>query len=592
MATISTVTNQQIESLVQQYRLSISNPVTLLENRRTSLNARLSVLAELKAKLSAVNTLAKELKATGNLSAFNGTTFESSLSAVATGTATAAASAGTHSLLVTQLAKADKIISSQLSSAATTIATQEGPGTKTMSISVNGNAVEASFEIAEGDSNNTILTKMAAAVNASAADVTASVVTDTTGTSRLVFTSKQSGSAQAISLTDVSGTVLDSIGLNDSVIAGRTASTATTGGFLYASTALLDAKFKLDGIDITRGTNSISDVLTGVTFELKGVQAVTDTPVTLSIGSDKAAIKTKVQDFLKAYNEALSYLNAKTSVNPENKTREILASDQVFKSLRINLRSVLASAVGSVTSGNPSMLAEVGIRTAADGTLSLSDTAAFDGAVTSSVKKISDLFNSADGIAVRLNALLETFTATGGQLEIAHNGTNNQLSSIKAALTRNTVQINARVESFRKQYESLYNAMTKISLQSQTITSLISMLLMTETTRAVASIPGVTKNFLNPVYPKSETKPVAESADRLKKVSEEEVLKIVDDLNTSLQVFNTELNFSVDQETDKTVIKIVDSASGEVIRQIPAEDALRLASRISKLLGLLVDGNA
>ena len=476
MSIISTVTNQQIESLVQQYRYSISNPITLLQNRQTSLNTRLSVLAELKSKMTALNTLAKGLKATGTTSKFNTFTVESSLSSVATGTAIATASAGTHSLLVTQLAKQDKIISAQLSSSASTIAATVGAGQKTISMMVNGSTVDVNFEIEADDTNSTVLSKLAAAINASAADVSAAVVSDTQGTSRLVFTSKKTGSDQALSLADVSGTVLDTIGLGATVMADRTASTATGGGFLHSSTALLDAKFKLDGIDITRGTNSISDVLTGVTLELKGVQLPSDNPLTLSINSDKSAIKTTVQDFIKAYNDVLSFLNSKTSVNPENKTREILASDQVFRGLRINLRSLIGSSVSGATAGNPTLLSQIGITAAADGTLSMSNTATFDSALASNVSKIGDLFNATDGIAVRLNSLLDSFTATGGQLEIAQNGTRDQLSSIKTALTRNQAQIDAKVASFQKQYEALYNAMTRISLQSQTVTNLLTQL--------------------------------------------------------------------------------------------------------------------
>ncbi len=79
---------------------------------------------------------------------------------------------------------------------------------------------------------------------------------------------------------------------------------------------------------------------------------------------------------------------------------------------------------------------------------------------------------------------------------------------------------------------------------------------------------------------------------KAEKPLQEDVEKIVQDINENLQAMHTELNFSVDKETDKMVLKIVNSRTQEVIRQIPAEDALRIASRLSKLLGLLVDGNA
>lgn len=78
-----------------------------------------------------------------------------------------------------------------------------------------------------------------------------------------------------------------------------------------------------------------------------------------------------------------------------------------------------------------------------------------------------------------------------------------------------------------------------------------------------------------------------------KKVSEEDIQRIVKEINAALQTMHaTELNFSVDKETEKVVVKIINSQTHEVIRQIPAEDALRIASRINKLLGLLIDGNA
>ncbi|HXF99322.1 MAG TPA: flagellar filament capping protein FliD [Bacteroidota bacterium] len=462
--------SSQIAALVEQYRLSISKPARRLEDRRTTLNTRLSVLAELRSKLTALHTLAKDLKATGSLSKFSVFSVESSLPTIVTGTATSTAAPGTHTLLVTQLAKADTVISSQLSASATGIADTEGAGTKTIRITVNGVSTDVSFAIEAGQSNETVLNNVAAAINAaSGAGVTASVVADTTGTRRLVLTSKQTGSTNAVSLQDVSGTVLATIGLGADVITNRTASSGTAGGYLYSSVDLLDAKFKLDGIDIVRGTNSVSDVLTGVTLDLKATQAPTDTPVTLKIGTDKEKVQTTIQDFIKAYNEALTFLRSKTSVNPDNKTREILASDQVFKDLWIRMRAIVGGVVSSVTTGNPSLLSEIGIKAASDGTLSLSDTAAFEDALLSDVRKVSDLFNSSNGIAVQLSDLVSLFTSSGGQIDIVQNGTQDQLTSIKAALQRTNAQIDRRVEAFRIQFEALQNALNRITLQSQAI---------------------------------------------------------------------------------------------------------------------------
>lgn len=466
----------QIDNLVQQYRLSISSPAKRLENQRTSLNARMSALSELRSKLSALHTLAKELKATGTSSKFNVFAAESSLPTILTATAVSSASAGTHTLLVTQLAKADTILSSQLSASSTGIAGAEGAGTKSFTVTVNGTTTTVNVDIEDGEANSSVLSKMAAAVNASGASVTASVVADTSGTRRLVFTSKVTGSTEAVSMADVSGTLLSSIGLGAGVISGRTASTATTGGFLYSSTSLLDARFKVNGIDITRGTNSVSDVLTGVTLELKGVQAESDTPVTLTVRSDTAKLKSTLEDFMKLYNDALTFVQSRTSVNAESRTREIFASDQVFKNLRLDLRSLVSGAVSGVQAGNPTVLSDIGITIASNGTLSFGDVAKFEDAIASNVRKVSDLFNVADGIAVRLSALLEPFTAIGGQLDISQNGTRDQISNIRSALERTNKQIDLKVKAFRAQFESLQSTLNRINAQSQAISRITTQL--------------------------------------------------------------------------------------------------------------------
>lgn len=62
-----------------------------------------------------------------------------------------------------------------------------------------------------------------------------------------------------------------------------------------------------------------------------------------------------------------------------------------------------------------------------------------------------------------------------------------------------------------------------------------------------------------------------------------------DQLNQVLAAFNRDLRFSVDKETEKTVIKIVDSKTGEVIRQIPPEVMLKLMHHIDRTLGLILD---
>ncbi len=465
-----------LDQLVQQFRASERKVITPVENRKTTLTARFNVLGELKAKLEALFQTATSLSKTGTNSAFSVFAVSSTMQSVAVATATSAASAGTHTVLVTQLAKADSVLSSSFSTNGTDIVSAEGIGTKQIQLTVGGVNTTVNVTLAAGQTNATVLGNIAAAINASGAEVSASVVSVTSSTSRLVLTSKETGSANAITLTDVSGTLLDNIGLTDAVVSGRSAATSSTAGFGYSSTASLDANLKLDGIDLVRGTNSIADALDGVTIELKGTQLPTDTPVTLKVGIDRDKIKASVEKFISDYNAALSFLRAKTSVDANTKVRQILAGDPVFVNLRVDLREIVSDPVSSVVTGNPTILSEIGIEAGEDGTLSLKDSAKFDEALSSDVAKVADLFNSTDGIAVRLKTKLDTFVSSSGIVRAAQDGVNASLKSLNDRIARFNARLDKKAERFRAEFIRLQELMGRVARQQQTIQNLLTVM--------------------------------------------------------------------------------------------------------------------
>jgi flagellar protein FlaG len=68
--------------------------------------------------------------------------------------------------------------------------------------------------------------------------------------------------------------------------------------------------------------------------------------------------------------------------------------------------------------------------------------------------------------------------------------------------------------------------------------------------------------------------------------------KIVDKLSQQFRSRNTSLNFSIDDATQSLVVKVIDSDSEKVIRQIPPEEILAIRARIQELLGALIDKEA
>jgi flagellar protein FlaG len=115
---------------------------------------------------------------------------------------------------------------------------------------------------------------------------------------------------------------------------------------------------------------------------------------------------------------------------------------------------------------------------------------------------------------------------------------------------------------------------------------------MTESTQGTTYIAPLPITLSSPPpQSKSEGARSEQEKPEPAKVSMGELQKAVVDVNQNLAGMHSELNFSVDKDSGKVVLKIIDSKTKEVIRQIPQEEALRLASKISQLLGLFVDEN-
>lgn len=101
-----------------------------------------------------------------------------------------------------------------------------------------------------------------------------------------------------------------------------------------------------------------------------------------------------------------------------------------------------------------------------------------------------------------------------------------------------------------------------------------------------------TKNQDTAVMHKHTTAPAELPARAVKGVSrteEEEKLKnAAERANEFIKVMDNELQFSVDKDTEKVVVKVVDKATGDVIRQIPSKEMLEIAKALDTIQGLII----
>lgn len=86
--------------------------------------------------------------------------------------------------------------------------------------------------------------------------------------------------------------------------------------------------------------------------------------------------------------------------------------------------------------------------------------------------------------------------------------------------------------------------------------------------------------------------PTPETKKSVRELQEEDVKKAVDDVQKFVSTKNQDILFSIDEDLGKTVVKVVDRGTKELIRQFPSEEMLQIAKALDKIQGLLVKQQA
>lgn len=443
-----------IDFLLQGYRQIEERPIRTLEDQRQVIDDKISLFDDLKSKLSSLQSLATSLSYSGSTSVFGKKAVTSSDESILTASVESTATPTSHTVFVSQLAKADQIVSNQYSKTGTDISSALGAGTYTFDVTVNGTTTPVSVTVAAGEDNQTVLQNIATAVNdATDVGITASVINDTETSSRLVFVSDETGADYEMTLSDTSGTLLSTIGMNDSV-----AMNGTSGGYVYQSSEL-NAILQIDGISITRNSNTIEDAIPGVTLTLSKTQEATESPVTVNVTNDVEGIRAEIENFINSYNEVLDFIKDNTTVDSATYERAKLSGDFSVTNLRFQLRNALAEPVSGLEAGFPTILTELGIATDRDGKLSISDSDKLDDFIGQNLDQVEALFNSADGYAGRLTALLDEMTSGDGILEQRKDVLQGQISYIDTRIDSLQKQVDRKLEYYRDQFSQMQSAM-------------------------------------------------------------------------------------------------------------------------------------
>ena len=358
-----------VETIVTKLMTAEQGPLNSVTKQKTAVQSKVSAYGTLKSGLSTFQTA---LKALSDVSKFNTQTATSSDTTVVTATSNGKATIGSYSLLVRQLAQQQKVALPGVASAYTPV----GTGTMTISFGTydsTGNTftpnIDKSAKSLTITSANNTLSGIRDAINAGDLGVSASIVNDGQ-TNRLVITSKDSGVANSIkiSVNDSDSNNTDTTGLSQ--FAYDPTLTAGAGKNLSELQAAKSAIVDIDGVTVTKSSNTLADALEGITVNLLKIQP--GTAVNLTVSKDQTTVEKSITDFVKAFNDINTSIRNLTKYDPTGQASGVLLSDATARSISTQIRSTLSSALTS--NGTINSLSQVGVSFQKDGSLTLDNT--------------------------------------------------------------------------------------------------------------------------------------------------------------------------------------------------------------------------
>lgn len=472
--------SSQTDLLVDAFKKTQQSKVDNLTFRSSELNARKSFYSSLNSKLNNLITAVDKfgtLKSTGATSSFvkvsdidskfNTRKITVSDSAVMTATAKGTSVLGSNVIKVNRMASADILISDQMK-LADKFAIKKG--SEPFSVTINGVTKKFNVTLEESDTNESVIKKIIAQVNSdSEFDVSASIIRDTDKTGRLTFMSKETGESNNIIIDG--GNLLKEFGIKKNMFDksdDRPLQSGTKAGFKQANTTDLNSKLVVNGLDVTRSTNVVEDVLEGVTLTIKKSQATEDSAVTLTNELNPSDIETLANPLISAYNDLISYLNT-------NKSQQ--RNDPSISSLLSSLRTINSSKLTNSTDNeDPNYLTSIGYKAGSDGTVTMNDKDKLKTFLSKNngAQKVADIFTSDNGFAVKISKAISNFKPNGatesGVIQARQKSLDSQISTNEARLKRVQSSIDAQAETLRKEYTSYL----KVMLQTQGQAALIS----------------------------------------------------------------------------------------------------------------------
>lgn len=394
-----------IEGILSQLMELERQPIEALNQKRQRLDVELSAFGSVKSALSELSTTARKLGDGDTFGPFVASTTDED---VFTAEATGGGAAEAHDIEVISLAQNHRMASSAYASIDDTVSN----GTWSFSSGEN------SFDVEIGAGANTLL-DLRDAINDSAdnTSIVASIL-NVDGGSRLILSANESGTANQITL-------------------GGNSSAPTSPGFEEVTEAT-DAELVIDGFAVTGSSNTVTDVLSGVTLQLKGVGEGT-----LSTARDTESMRASLDEFVTGYNDLIS--GFKTLSEGE------LSGDRMPRNIESKLRDAFFTPV-ELANGESFSPVSLGFTFDRYGVLSIDETRLSD-AQKGGLEQFIQAFTTPDtGLASRFEAVFEPYTQSGGFIAGREDGIDSRKRSIDQQIDRLDYRLIQTEQRYRRQF--------------------------------------------------------------------------------------------------------------------------------------------
>jgi flagellar hook-associated protein 2 len=308
-------------------------------------------------------------------------------------------------------------------------------------------------------SGNMTLRQLADAINEADAGVSAAVVQVTPGAYRLVLTSTQTGTENAFTFTSTLGSTL-TFGGGDS-----TYGQVGDGNAVDAA----NAEVTVNNVSAISSTNTLTDVVPGVTMTLNGENA--NQTVRVTVSRDPEGLRKQVDSFSKAYNELVTWVNEQRAAALEGKTN--IAREAVVQGLHTDLRAAI---LGQHGEGTITRLAAVGIGFDRTGMMTINDKV-FNDAIEADPDAVQELFAGASdgstaGAFDDLSTLIERYTDSNGLVKNAQTRITDQVKLISGRMDVLDAQLTLRRSALQAEFIAADQAMSRLNSQVSSLSAL------------------------------------------------------------------------------------------------------------------------